>query len=156
MKPFKIKYASFLIAFALTATSCTSTKTALFDHYSYQKTTEIKTEAAKLMDKATTSYPLHQKEVETLLLNVEKLVEYEKNKSNNEITFAMWTVLNDKEKNLLVGFFSYWKTKETVSQVFLEESKKQVIAALDLLIQYESKKERESKDALLDLINGKN
>lgn len=156
MKSFKIPYIFFLIAFALTATSCTSTKTALFDHYSYQKTTEIKTEATELMEKATTSYPVHQKEVETLLLNVQKLVEYEKNKPNNEITFAMWTVLNDKEKNLLIGFFSYWKTKGTVSQVFLEESKKQVTGAFDLLIQYESKKDRESKDALSDLINGNN
>jgi hypothetical protein len=41
-----------------------------------------------------------------------------------------------------------------LSPVFVAESKKQVIDALDLLIQYESKKDKESKDALLNLING--
>ena len=79
-------------------------------------------------------------------------MEYEKNKPNNEITFAMWQLLNDKEKSLLAGFFKRWEEKETLSPVFLKESKKQVIEALDLLIQYEIKKDNQSKDSLLEII----
>ncbi|AYN05804.1 hypothetical protein [Flavobacterium sp. 140616W15] len=150
----QLKHLTLLIALFFAITSCTSTKTALFDHYSYQKTTELKVETSKLMDKAITSYSTHKEEVEALTLSIEKLAEYEKNKPNNEITFAMWKLLTNKEKNLLAGFFKRWETKGIVSKAFLEESKKQVLDALDLLIQYEIKKDRESKDALLDLING--
>lgn len=153
MKHLKLKYLSFLIAFSFAISSCTSTKTALFDPYSYQKISEFKVETVKLIDKASTPYNSHKAEVETLLLNIEKLAEYEKNKPNNEITFAMLKLLSDKEKNLLAGFFKRWETKEIVSQTFLEESKKQILDALDLLIQYEIKKDKESKDALLNLIN---
>lgn len=151
MKKLKLKLVLFLIAVSFT--SCTSTKTALFDQYSYQKTTELKVETIQLMDKAITPYTTHKQEVETLLLNIEKLAEYEKNKPNNEITFEMWKILTDKEKNLLSGFLKRWETKGIVSPIFLEESKKQILDALDLLIQYEVKKDKESKDALLDLIN---
>lgn len=154
MKQLKLKLVPFLIAISFAVVSCTSTRTALFDQYSYQKTTELKIETAKLMDKATTPYASNKTEAESLLLNIEKLVEYEKRKPNNEITFEMWKILTDKEKNLLSGFFKRWETKGTLSPTFVAESKKQVIDALDLLIQYESKKDKESKDALLDLING--
>ncbi|TDW46557.1 hypothetical protein EV144_106229 [Flavobacterium sp. 270] len=153
MKYVKSKLLPFLIVISLSITSCTSTRTALFDQYSYQKTTEIKIETINLIDKASTPYVSNKKEVEVLLLNVEKLVEYEKNKPNNEITFAMWKILSDKEKNSLSGFFKRWETKTTLSPTFLGESKKQITDALDLLIQYEIKKDTESKDALLDLIN---
>ncbi|MEN2400592.1 hypothetical protein GKZ90_0012445 [Flavobacterium sp. MC2016-06] len=153
MKHLKLKFLPFLIAISFALTSCTSTKTALFDQYSYQKTTELKVEVTQLMNKATTPYAIHKKEVETLFLDIEKLSEYEKNKSDNEITFAMWKILTDKEKNLLAGFFKNWEAKGIISPVFLEESKKQVLDALDLLIQYEIKKDKESKDQLLDLIN---
>ncbi|WP_395077977.1 hypothetical protein [Flavobacterium sp.] len=133
--------------------SCQSVKTALFDQYSYQQTTAIKVEASNVMDKATTPFSNNKEAVEKLLLDVDKLVEYEKNKPDNEITFAMWKILSDKEKNLLAGFFKRWEEKGSFSPVFLQEAKKQVTDALDLLIQYEVKKDKQSKDNLVDLIN---
>jgi hypothetical protein len=152
MRHLKLQLISFLIAFVMT--SCVSTKTALYDSYSHQKTTALKVAITALMSKANTPYAMHKEEVETVLLDIEKLTEYEKNKPHNEITFSMWKLLTDKEKNLLAGFFKRWETKGVLSQGFIEESKKQLSDALDLLIQYEIKKDKESKDALLDLING--
>jgi hypothetical protein len=151
MKHFKL--IAVLIAFSFITTSCDSTRTALFDPYSYQKTTEIKVQTIKIMDKALSPYPNQKPEVEALLLEIEKLVEYEKNKPNNEITFAMWKVLSDKEKNLLAGFFKRWESKEILSPYFVDESKKQILNAFDLLIQYEINKDKESKAQLLELIN---
>lgn len=148
-----LKLIALLIAFSFITTSCDSTRTALFDPYSYQKTTEIKVQTIKIMDKALTPYPNQKPEVEALLLEIEKLVEYEKNKPNNEITFAMWKVLSDKEKNLLAGFFKRWESKEILSPYFVDESKKQILNAFDLLIQYEINKDKESKAQLLELIN---
>ncbi|MFH6995537.1 hypothetical protein [Flavobacterium sp. FlaQc-48] len=153
MKHLKLKYLTFLITFSFAIGSCTSTRTALFDSYSYQKTTELKVESSKLMDQATMPYNTHKAEIESLLLNIEKLAEYEKNKPSNEITLAMWEILTDKEKNLLAAFFKCWETKGVLSPAFVGESKKQILDAFDLMIQYEIKKDKESKDALLDLIN---
>lgn len=153
MKYLKLKQLSFLVLLSFIISSCKSTKTALFDQYSYEKTIELKVELDKLMSKATTPYSSNKQEIENLFLNLEKLVEYEKNKPNNEITFEMLQVLNDKEKNLLAGFFKYWETKEVVSKSFLDESKKQILEAFDLLIQYEIKKDKQSKEELLNLIN---
>ena len=148
-----LKYLLFLIVVSFAITSCNSTRTALFDQYSYEKTIELKVETDQLISKATTPYSDNQEEIEKLFLNLEKLVEYEKNKPNNEITFEMLKMLNDKDKNLLAGFFKHWETKGVTSKSFLEESKKQILEAFDLLIQYEIKKDKQSKEALLDLIN---
>ena len=152
MKTLKIKWLLLSLTIAMLTTACESVKTAIFDQYSYQKTTELKVETSNLMDKATNPYKDHKEEVEKLLVDIQKLMEYEKNKPNNEITFAMWQLLNNKEKNLLAGFFKRWEEKETFSPVFLEEFKNQVLEALDLLIQYEIKKDKQSKDSLLEII----
>lgn len=151
MKTLKSLYLILISSFAIF--SCQSVKTALYDQYSYQQTTSIKVEASYVMDKATTPYSNNKEIVEKLLLDIDKLVEYEKNKPNNEITFAMWKILTDKEKNLLSGFFKRWEEKGSFSPVFLQEAKKQVTDALDLLIKYEVKKDKESKDSLVNLIN---
>ena len=151
MKTLKSLYLILISSFVIF--SCQSVKTALYDQYSYQQTTFIKVEASNVMDKATTPFSNNKEIVEKLLLDIDKLVEYEKNKPNNEITFAMWKILTDKEKNLLTGFFKRWEEKGSFSPVFLQEAKKQVTGALDLLIQYEVKKDKESKDSLLNLIN---
>ncbi len=133
--------------------SCNSFKTAVFDQYSYQKTIEIKVEASNLIDKAVTPYSNHLKEIGELAMEIQKITEYEKNKPNNEITYAMWQVLADKDKNLLVGFFKRWKEKEQLNTFFVKEAKAQIVQAMDLLIQYEIKKDKETKDKLLDLIS---
>ena len=151
MKTLKSLYLILISSIAIF--SCQSAKTALYDQYSYQQTTSIKVEASNVMDKATTPYSNNKEIVEKLLLDIDKLVEYEKNKPNNEITFAMWKILTDKEKNLLTGFFKRWEEKGSFSPVFLQEAKKQITDALDLLIQYEVKKDKESKDSLVNLIN---
>lgn len=132
---------------------CESTRTAVFDHYSYQKTTEIKIETSRLVGKAATAYAANREEIDALMLNIEKLAEYEKNKPDNQITIAMWKVLSDPEKNLLGGFIKLWKEKGTLNPVFVEESKKQILEAIDLLIQYEIKKDKDSKNKLLNLIS---
>ena len=150
MKTLKI---NIIILTMVLVTSCQSLKTTIFDQYSYQKTTELKVETLSVMGNATTMYKNQEEIVKKLLLDIEKLKEYEKNKPNNEITFAMWTIFTDKEKNLVGGFFKLWEEKQTLSPVFIEESKKQITEAFDLLIQYEIKKDKVSKDNLLALIS---
>lgn len=149
MKTLKTK----LILFTLMAiASCQSIKTALFDHYSYQKTTAIKTEMLLLMDKSDFAYELQKENVAQLLLEIAKLKEYERNKPNNEITYEMWNLLTDTEKNLIGGYFKFWEEKQTLSPEFTQEAKIQITEALDVLIQYEIKKDKTSKDNLLAIL----
>ncbi|WP_456437412.1 hypothetical protein [Psychroserpens sp.] len=148
----QIKHLSIILLFSSLFFSCNSLKTAVHDQYSYQKTVEIKVEASNLIDKATTPYTDHLKEIGDLGLEIQKIIEYEKSKPNNEITYAMWQVLANKDKNLLVGFFKRWKEKGQLKPFFVEEAKSQIIEAMDLLIQYEAKKDKETKDKLLQLI----
>ncbi len=142
-----------IILFCTIILSCNSLKTAVYDQYSYQQTTSIKVEVDKIIDKSNEQYSKNATEVQKIMLDMEKMMEYEKNKPNNEITFAMWQLLTNKEKNLVAGFFKRWEEKGNFSPVFIEESKKQVMESFDLLIQYEIKKDQQSKDSLLTLIN---
>ncbi len=148
-----LKQLTFIILFSGLISSCNSLRTAAFDQYSYQKAIEIKIDSKNLIGKATTPYSDHLQEIGNLALEIEKIKEYEKNKINNEITYTMWKILTDKNKNLLVGFFKRWKDKKTLSPVFVSEAQKQIMETLDLLIQYEAKKDKESKGKLLDLIS---
>lgn len=133
--------------------SCSATKTALYDQYSYQKTTELKVTSLQLISNATTAYNLHKMEADKLLLEIDQQIEYEKNKPNNEITFAMWQLVRDDEKNVLGGFIKKWREKNSFSPIFVDEAKKQIQNAFDVLIQYEVKKDKQSTDILQELIS---
>lgn len=143
----------FTIATFLLLASCSALKTAPYDQYSYQKAVEIKVDASQLIDKASTAYQDHIKEINHLENEITKIVEYEKYKPNNEITYEMWLLLSNKEKNLLSGFLNRWKEKGKLSPYFVEEAKQQIVEAMNLLIQYEGKKELEVKNQLIDLIS---
>ncbi|WP_157588788.1 hypothetical protein [Psychroserpens burtonensis] len=131
---------------------CQSLKTAVFDQYSYQQAISIKVESLNLMDEATQSYNTYEMEVEALLLELQKMVEYEKNKPNNEVSYAMWNLIANKDKNLLAGFFRRWQEDKQLSEGFTREAKVQVAEALDLIIQYEAKKSRANESKILNFL----
>ncbi|CAM1359842.1 conserved hypothetical protein [Tenacibaculum sediminilitoris] len=147
-KPFFVLL--FITAFL---TSCNILKTAPYDQYSFQKTIEIKIDANQLIEKAETPYQENINEIEELQNEVAKIVEYEKFKPNNEITYKMWLLLANENKNLLAGFFKRWKEKGKLSSFFITEAKGQISEAFDLLLKYESKKEPTTKNKLLDFIS---
>ncbi len=151
MKKLQILYV--VIVTSLLSISCESTKTATFDQYSYQKATEIKVESNHLIDKATNPYKNYETEVEELLSELDKIMEYEKNKPYNDVSLQMWKILSDEERNLLAGFLKRWKEKGQMSAVFVNEAKSQVMEAIDLIIKYESSKDKQSKEQLMSLIN---
>jgi hypothetical protein len=145
----------FLLAFGglFSTISCDALRTAAFDQYSYQQAIEIKVESARLMDKAITSYSENREAVEDLWLELDKIIAYEENKPYNDITLEMWKILSDEERNLLGGFLKRWQEEGTLSAGFVQEAKGQVMEAIDLIIQYEAKKEKETKDKLVSLIS---
>jgi hypothetical protein len=141
-----------LTFFTLSILGCQSIKTAIFDQYSYQQAISIKVESLSLMDEATQSYNTYEVEAEELMLELQKMVEYEKNKPNNEVSYAMWNVIANTDKNLLAGFFKRWQEEDQLSEGFTREAKSQVAEALDLIIKYEAKKNRTNETSILNFI----
>lgn len=138
---------------ALFLASCKSLKTAVFDQYSYQQAISIKVESLNLMDKAIENHIEHEAEVQTLQLDLQKMVEYEKNKPDNEVSYAMWQVVADKDRNLLAGFLKRWKEKSQLPKVFIDEAKGQVAEALDLIIKYEANKNKTNESNILNFLS---
>ena len=143
----------YIAVLTLFLVSCQSLKTAVFDQYAYQEAISIKVESLNLMDEAVDVYVDHETEVQTLLLDLQKMVEYEKNKPDNEVSFAMWQVVTDKERNLLAGFLERWKEKNQLSKVFIGEAKGQVTEALDLIIKYEANKNKTNETNILNFLS---
>ncbi|MBR9847217.1 MAG: hypothetical protein GYB35_14460 [Algicola sp.] len=132
--------------------SCQSLKTAIFDQYSYQQAISVKVESLNLMDDASQPFSTFEVEVGDLMLELQKMVEYEKNKPDNEVSYAMWKVLADKDKNLLAGFFKRWKEDDQLSEAFTSEAKLQVAEALDLIIKYEAQKNKTNETNILNFL----
>jgi len=111
-----------------------------FDPVIYEKTVELKVESLVLINCATKPYNNYEKDIDRIMLEVEKAYEYSNGKPNNEITTEMWKILKDPEGNLLGGFFLHWENKQTLSQTMVGNSKKLIADAFDTIIGLESGK----------------
>lgn len=137
-KIFLSKKLRFIILLLLVISSCVTT--ARFDKHVYIQTTSAKVDALNVMDLATDNYSSHQMEVKNVFTEIEKTYEYERNRKNNEITIKLWDKLKDTSGHLFGGFIKRWKNEKKLGPVFIQESKKQVGEAFDIIAQLESKK----------------
>jgi hypothetical protein len=118
---------------------------AHYDQVAYEHATSAKVDTLALMDKATGSYDDHQKEVEALVIELNKAYEYDRGRSLNKLTVAQWDVLRDPNRNLVGGFLKMWKTKGSLSATFVAEKKLQIGDAFDQIIALESGKIKPSE-----------
>ena len=132
------KNSFFVLSILILIASCAST--SHYDQYVYTQTTSIKVDALNVMDLATEDYSLHQQEVKQAITNIDKTYEYERNRKNNSITIKLWDKLKDTSGHLFAGFVKRWKNEGKLRPVFIQESKKQVGEAFDIIAQLESKK----------------
>ncbi|SFN63555.1 hypothetical protein SAMN04487989_102155 [Bizionia echini] len=144
---------SMVISLFFITTACESLKTAVFDQYAYQQAISLKIESTNLMENAINPFASFQSEIDELELELQKMVEYEKNKPNNEITYAMWTLVMDSERNLLAGFLKRWETEGQLSQTFTNEAIIQISEALDLIIKYEAQKNKTNESNILNFLS---
>lgn len=150
----KQRFLFFILTFtASLIISCESFKTVTFDQFIYQKTIEIKVDADNLINKSSEDYKTHENDIENIKKQIAFILEYEKNRPNNEASTLMWELMNNKDKNLLMGYFELWKKNNIVSSSFSVEAKKQIDEAFSLLLKYEATKNKENETNLLDLIN---
>jgi len=141
-----------LLFCSILITSCGSIKTAIYDQYSYQQEVSLKIETKALLNHATEDYAVYQDQITHVLLEMEKMEEYEKNKPDNAISYQMWHLMTDADKNSVAGLFKRWKEKEHLSAVFTQEASLQVMEAFDALIKYEVSKDKEKENILLEII----
>ena len=140
----------------LVITACGSIETAIYDQYSYQQEISLRVETKNLLAHATEPYTSYKTEVEKLLLEMEKMEEYEKNKPNNILSYKMWQLMTDVDKNSVAGLFKLWKEKGQLSVVFLDEASEQVMEAFDALIKYEASKNKENESVLSTILSSSN
>lgn len=118
---------------------------APYDRVAYEHATNAKVDTLALMNKATSDYQGHEKEVEALINQLDKACEYDRGRQLNQITVTQWDILRDPNRNLVGGFLKLWKEKGKFGAAFVTEKKKQVGDAFDQIIQLESGKRRLGK-----------
>jgi hypothetical protein len=64
----------------------------------------------------------------------------------------MWKMIANPDKNFIAGFLKRWKDKGTLSTFFINEAKGQAVEALDLILQYEGKKDPAAEKRLRGLL----
>lgn len=131
-----------ILIFLFSFTACATISS--FDQYAYTQTTSLKVDALNTMDLATDEYSAHEKNVQELHTNLQKIYEYEKNRPRNEITLKMWNIILDTNGHLLGGFIKRWQNEHKLNAVFVQEEKKIVADAFDQIAGLESHKIKSS------------
>jgi hypothetical protein len=127
---------------------CAST-ISTYDQYAYIQTTSLKVEALSLMDKAVDSVGQYLPAIEEIEMKLNKAYEYEKGRPNNEISTQMWEILRSPDKHLLGGVFKRWRDEKRLNAGFIDNEKKIIGKAFDIIAELESKKIKQS-DAQLN------
>lgn len=91
------------------------------------------------MDKATTPYGDHIKDIEAVQLDLAKAAEYDNGRPLNRYTTALWKTLLG-EDGILKRFLVSWRKSGTLTFVFIDDKKAHVAREFDDIIQLESGK----------------
>lgn len=129
-----------------------SCSTAFYDHYSYTETLGTKMQVNSLIRQSVNPYTENVEQIENFKGQLEKMISYEKVKGKNEITVKMWEFVN-KDQNSIHKFLKLWKEQETLSPAFTEEFSVSINQIFDKMLDYETKKDKQSENALSTLIN---
>ena len=131
--------------------SCASI--ALYDDYSFKQTVDGKVQTIDLMKKSVQPYAEHATEVEDLMNSLQKVYEYDKRRTDNQLSTKMWDVLLDPDQFLVAGFFKKWKDQGPQNQAFVDEAVKQVEEGFNYLLDFEGAKDKTAQNRVGALIN---
>jgi HD superfamily phosphohydrolase len=140
--------ASLIFIISIMVSSCATYQ----DHYTLTETITTKVMIENLLQHATDSYAHQEPRVNQLQQQLKKMQLYENTKKKNTIMNRMWSMLN-RESSSLQLFLTTWKNQGTMSPVFIEEYRDQITPIIDLMIDYESRKEKKTESALMQLLN---
>ena len=110
-----------------------------YDQVAYEHATNAKVDTLALMDKATSPYSEHEKDIEALQLELAKAAEYDSGRPMNHVTTEMWKTLRN-ETGILNRFLRSWKNSGSLSASFIGDKKEHIAREFDDIIQLESGK----------------
>ena len=113
-----------------------------FSQSAYDRDQEIKDKALALIGRAKERAPYAgvAADVDQLMQKIDSAISTEQGRKRNLPTVEQWK----RVKTQLSHFFDLWKTKGTLSPVFVEDAKKQTSDLFDTLIKTEADKRRRS------------
>lgn len=111
----------------------------------YQNATSMKATTLALMEKAKDPYATHQKDIESLLVEVDKAYEFVNGIPSNSISAKQWSILRKPDGDLLGKFVVRWKERGVLTQTYIDEFKGQISDAFDEIICLEANKKEATK-----------
>ena len=126
-----------------------------YDQLAYTQTTSLKVDVLNLMDESSEPYSSHAKEVDAVVLNLRKAMEYEKHRPNNDITVKMWGKMLDStaQKGIIGSYLASWKKSGTKSQTLIDEYKPLAAEGFDLIADLESHKIKAGDGSVTSFLN---
>ena len=112
---------------------------ATYDQVAYEHATNAKVDTLALMDKATSPYGDHIKDIEAVQLELAKAAEYDNGRPLNHYTIELWNTLRG-QNGILNRFLVSWKKSGTLNSAFIDDKKAHVAREFDDIIQLESGK----------------
>lgn len=126
-----------------------------FDQLAYTQATSLKVDVLNLIDQSTEPYSSHTKDVDAVVLNLRKAIEYEKHRPKNDITVKMWNKMLDSsaQKGIVGSYLTSWKQSGTKSQTLIDEYKQLASEGFDLIADLESHKIKNNDASVTSYIN---
>lgn len=106
----------------------------------YKNATSLKAKTLALVDKATDPYSKHEKRIDSLMLGISEAYEYVHGIPSDDLSARQWDILRNPEGDLLGRFFSRWKSRGTLSRVYIAEFRGIISDAFDEIICLEANK----------------
>ena len=144
----KTKLKVYLLLAGLILSSCAT----LQDHYNLTETIATKAMVETLFEKATTPYSENEAGVTALKEQIRKMAAYQNITGKDLVMQKMWNLLNS-ESSAMQGFFKTWESQGTMSPAFLPEFTPEITKQLDLMVNYESSKDKQAASALETFLN---
>ena len=144
----KTKLKIYLLMTGIILSSCAT----LQDHYNLTETIATKAMIETLFENATTPYSQNEAGVTALKVQIKKMAAYQKEKGSDLVMQKMWGVLN-AEDSALQGFFTTWKDQGTMSAGFIGQFSPEITKTLDLMVNYESSKDKQAVSAIETFLN---
>jgi hypothetical protein len=129
----------FVFILLLCPTAC-APLTGPYSPTAYKNATSLKAETLALMDKATEPYPKYEQKVESLTVGINKAYEYVHGIPSDNLSSRQWEILKNPDGDLLGKFFFRWKSKGTLSRVYIDEFKGIISDSFDEIICLEANK----------------
>lgn len=116
-----------------------------FDQYAYTQCTSLKVDALHLMDEATDSVQLHSQQINQVMMNLEKIYEYDKNRPNDSISTRQWHLLIDPNGHSFGKLIKKWEHDKILNRYNIEDLMPIIGFDFDQIAQLESKKLKPSQ-----------